>query len=62
MAIRAMIAEDHPVVRRGLTGLLNKQPDLDVIGVAECGDDVLNLTDPDELLGAIRAVFGGADY
>ncbi|MCX6400660.1 MAG: response regulator transcription factor [Propionibacteriales bacterium] len=35
--IRIVVADDHGVVRRGLTGLLDNEPDLDVVGVAEDG-------------------------
>ncbi|MGH3822797.1 MAG: response regulator [Pseudonocardiaceae bacterium] len=34
--ITVLVAEDHPLVRRGIVGFLNTQPDLSV--VAEAGD------------------------
>lgn len=36
MSIRVVIADDHPVVRKGLAALLAAEPDVDVVG--ECGD------------------------
>jgi DNA-binding NarL/FixJ family response regulator len=36
MAVRVLIADDHPVVRSGLRALLADDPDLTVVG--ECGD------------------------
>ena len=36
MTIRVLIADDHPVVRKGLAALLAAEPDLTVVG--ECGD------------------------
>lgn len=35
--IRLLIADDHPVVREGLAGMLAGQPDFDVIGQVENG-------------------------
>ena len=34
--IRVLIVDDHPVVRDGLRGMLDGQPDIDVVG--EAGD------------------------
>lgn len=42
--IRIVVADDHAVVRRGLTGLLDNEPDLEVIGVAEDGEQAVRLT------------------
>lgn len=33
--IRILVVDDHPVVRLGLVGLLNTQPDFDVVGEAQ---------------------------
>jgi DNA-binding NarL/FixJ family response regulator len=35
--IRAVIADDHPVVREGLLALVNSQPDMEVVGEAADG-------------------------
>ncbi len=37
MTIRVLIADDHPVVRSGLAGMLGVEPDLDVVGEAADG-------------------------
>jgi DNA-binding NarL/FixJ family response regulator len=53
MAIRIVIADDHPVVRDGLVAMLETQPDFDVTGQAGAGSDALALVaekDPDVLL------------
>lgn len=36
MTVRVVIADDHPIVREGLRGILSNEPDLDVVG--EAGD------------------------
>jgi DNA-binding NarL/FixJ family response regulator len=40
-SIRILIVDDHPVVRHGLRSLLTGHPDLEVIGTAENGAEVL---------------------
>lgn len=37
--IRVLLADDHPVVREGLRGMLNAEPDLDVVGEAGSGPE-----------------------
>ena len=39
--IRVLLAEDHPVVRKGLTFLLHEHPQLDIVGEAEDGEAAL---------------------
>ncbi|RDI96589.1 DNA-binding response regulator [Meiothermus sp. QL-1] len=39
--IRILLADDHPVVRAGLLGLLSSQPDFEVVGEAADGQEVL---------------------
>jgi len=51
--IRILIADDHAVVRSGLRGLLKTDPDLEVVGEAEDGSEVLRLAEtlhPDMVL------------
>lgn len=42
--IRLLIADDHAVVRRGLTGLLESAEDVDVVGAAANGEEAVALT------------------
>jgi two-component system response regulator NreC len=44
MPIRILIADDHGVLRAGLRALLNAEPDLEVVGEADDGDEALRLT------------------
>ena len=37
MAIRVLIADDHKIVFDSLTSLLNKEPDIEVVGIADNG-------------------------
>src|SRR5208282_4863248 len=39
--IRIFVADDHPVVRGGLIGILNAQPGLIVVGEAEDGESAV---------------------
>lgn len=51
--IRILIADDHPVVREGLTGLLSIKPGFEVVGAAEDGEEAVlqaNLLKPDVIL------------
>jgi DNA-binding NarL/FixJ family response regulator len=40
---RILIADDHPVVLRGLRMVLNAQPDLEVVAEASQGDEAVEL-------------------
>lgn len=42
--IRLLIADDHPVVRNGLRGMLSSQPDFEVVGEAEDGAAAVRMT------------------
>jgi DNA-binding NarL/FixJ family response regulator len=55
--IRIVIADDHPIVRSGLLGLLETQPDFEVVGEAANGReavDVVRRTRPDVVLTDLR--------
>ncbi|MCP3424311.1 response regulator [Nocardioides pinisoli] len=41
--IRVVLADDHAVVRRGLTGLIESTEDLEVVGVARDGNEAVDL-------------------
>ncbi|MEP7340632.1 MAG: response regulator transcription factor [Acidobacteriota bacterium] len=38
-----MIADDHAVVRRGLRQIINDEPDFEVVGEAETGQEILHM-------------------
>lgn len=51
--IRVVLAEDHPVVREGIRGLLERADDLEVVAEARDGEEALRLVaekEPDVLL------------
>lgn len=55
--IRLLIADDHPVVRAGLAGLLSDEPGFDVVAEASDGDEAVrlaNATQPDVVLMDLR--------
>jgi DNA-binding NarL/FixJ family response regulator len=57
MPIRILIADDHPVVRAGLQGMLASQPDFEVVGETASGIDAVRLTahlGPDVVLMDLR--------
>ncbi len=41
MNIRVVVADDHPIVRAGLTALLGSIPDFEVAGVATNGREAV---------------------
>ena len=41
--IRILIADDHAIVREGALRLLNSQPDMEVVGEAQAGTEVMEL-------------------
>lgn len=55
--IRILIADDHPVVRAGLQGMLASQPDFDLVGEASTGREAVVLAvqlQPDVVLLDLR--------
>ena len=57
MTIRLLLADDHPVVRRGLAALLGTLPDFEVVGEAVDGEEAVReaqLTRPDVVLMDVR--------
>ena len=44
MAIRILLADDHKIVREGLRTLIEKQPEIEVVGEADSGRRALKLT------------------
>ena len=55
--IRVLIADDHPIVRDGLRGMLTAEPDFEVVGEAGDGAEALALVDalaPDVILMDLR--------
>ena len=56
-AIRIVIADDHPIVRSGLIGLLASQDDFEVVGEAANGRELVTMvqrTRPDVVLTDLR--------
>lgn len=55
--IRVMLVDDHPVVREGLRGMLEAEPDLTVVGEAGSGEEAVaraQAVDPDVILMDLR--------
>ena len=52
-SIKILIADDHPLVREGLRGLIATEPDMELIGEASDGDEAVKLArslQPDVIL------------
>jgi len=59
--IRVLLADDHPVVREGLRGMLAAEPGIDVAGEAGSGDEAVSLgreLRPDVILMDLRMPHG----
>jgi DNA-binding NarL/FixJ family response regulator len=55
--IRVMLVDDHPVVREGLRGMLEAEPDLTVVGEAGSGEEAVAqapAVEPDVILMDLR--------
>src|SRR6476646_2577281 len=39
--IRVLIVDDHPLVRHGLSGIINQQPDMVVVAESSCGREAI---------------------
>lgn len=55
--VRLLVVDDHPVVRDGLIGMFNTDPDIEVIGAASDGAEAVNLArafTPDLILMDLR--------
>ena len=60
--LRAVVVDDHPVVRDGLVAMLGSDPEIEVVGVAADGRQALAViadTDPDVVLMDLRMPGGG---
>ena len=42
-SIRVLIADDHPLFRDGMRGLLGSLPDMEVVGEASSGEQAIEL-------------------
>jgi DNA-binding NarL/FixJ family response regulator len=57
VSIRALVVDDHPVVRAGLVALLDAAPDIQVVGTAASGETAIELAAellPDVVLMDLR--------
>jgi DNA-binding NarL/FixJ family response regulator len=55
--IRALVVDDHPIVRAGLVALFDAAPDIHVIGTASSGEEAIELAselEPDVVLMDLR--------
>jgi len=55
--VRVLLADDHPVVRAGVTGMLASEPGLEIVGEAGSGEEAVDLARalrPDVILMDLR--------
>ncbi len=63
-SLRLLLADDHGVMRAGLRALLERRPDVEVVGEAESADDAVQLATtlgPDVAILDVRMPGGGLD-
>src|SRR5215510_2247771 len=48
MKIRVLVADDHAIIREGLSVMLGNQPDMEVVGIAANGREAIRLVDEHE--------------
>jgi len=48
MKIRVLVADDHAIIREGLSVMLGNQPDMEVVGIAANGREAIRLVDEQE--------------
>ncbi|OJX79847.1 response regulator transcription factor [Leifsonia sp. 71-9] len=56
-AVRLLVADDHPVVRDGIVGMVSSDPEIDVVGEASDGAEAVGLAralEPDVVLMDLR--------
>ena len=64
VAVRVVVADDNYLVRQGVTGLIDAEPELEVAGVAGTFDELLEVVDsvtPDVVITDIRMPPTGTD-
>ena len=56
--IRILVADDHPMMREGIVGLLGRQSDMSVVGEARDGREAIDLFERLERQDRARAQGG----
>jgi DNA-binding NarL/FixJ family response regulator len=57
ISVRLLIADDHPLVRQALRGMLEREPDIEIVGEAGNGREAVDLCralDPNLVLMDVR--------
>lgn len=44
MTTRIMLAEEHTILRAGLQSLIEREPDMEIVGQAKNGQEAVDLT------------------
>lgn len=45
LLIRILVVDDHPLVRKSIIAMLDREPDMEVVGTAETGREAIQLTE-----------------